>query len=416
MKKEITYNITSLAHKIQECAIALRDKYYQDPQLGYDYNWGGIRTGLPLHDLQADEQSIAAMSKGAIKLQLCSHRHIIIYICPDGEDISDIVHDTTGQYIKPINLKAANEYGTYMAPNTADTSANNPYVHIAQSIINNISKLTSYQKNKLMRQIESSDCASDLKQMATAIQDYAVAALAHVTTDRQSYSDECQKLREYTSRISNGDVIMDMATTVAGKIQLRFMCDSKVMTNSVFGARWNGRVSVNNVSDKILEAYAKLDAKSSTESSVAHDTTAPATLVTQAASASIEPADTQTVLAAVDCNVHEHDNKIAETVNMLHINLSAIRAQPSLQSCIPALADYISAVLFAATDGMLTCSLSPSGAIDVVSRNGCHKTISLSASVEEIIDVLRDLIIQTKVLALSARLSDISDIDRLFAA
>lgn len=412
MKKEITYNITSLAHKIQDRAIALRDKYYQDPQLGYDYNWGGIRSGLPLSALQADEQSIDVISNGAIKLQLCSHRHIIIYLCIDGEDISDIINDTTGRYIKPIHVKAANEYGTYMTPNTADTSANNPYVHIAQSIINNISELTSYQKNKLMRQIESSDCASDLKQMATAIQDYAVAALAHVTTDRQSYSDECIALREYTSSISNGDVIMDLVVTAKGKVQLHFCEDSNVANKHIFGARWNGRVSASNVSCKILEAYSILD-----KSSAMYDTTAPATLVTQAAvSESIEPADTPMASAVVDCNVHEHDNKIAEAINMLHLNLSAIRAQPSLQSCIPALADYISAVLFAATDGMLTCSLSPSRDFDVISHNGCHKTISLSASVEEIIDVLRDLIIQTKVLALSARLSDISDIDRLFAA
>ena len=80
---DVAATIIEWANAIQEKCISLRSKYYSDMNKGFDYNEAGIRTGRTMSELTADEEIVNSITDGIVKVQLTSHRHIIIYYyCP----------------------------------------------------------------------------------------------------------------------------------------------------------------------------------------------------------------------------------------------------------------------------------------------------------------------------------------------
>ena len=96
---DVAATIIEWANAIQEKCISLRSKYYSDMNKGFDYNEAGIRTGRTMSELTADEEIVNSITGGIVKVQLTSHRHIIIYICAHGESTDEIINADNNEFI-----------------------------------------------------------------------------------------------------------------------------------------------------------------------------------------------------------------------------------------------------------------------------------------------------------------------------
>ena len=250
---DVAATIIEWANAIQEKCISLRSKYYSDMNKGFDYNEAGIRTGRTMSELTADEEIVNSITGGIVKVQLTSHRHIIIYICAHGESTDEIINADNNEFI--YNIRPGNEFGVYSNENNKDDKNNNVYNKIASEIVNIFNKLNNNIVKEIMKKIPSQD-ATNIANLAQRVQKLAITAVINVENgadkdkESESFSKKVLRFMPELAGISLNEVHYN-----GGKGYCRVDMKSIAKIAEQHGNKWPGKVAADKVAEEILKGF-----------------------------------------------------------------------------------------------------------------------------------------------------------------
>ena len=250
---DVAATIIEWANAIQEKCISLRSKYYSDMNKGFDYNEAGIRTGRTMSELTADEEIVNSITDGIVKVQLTSHRHIIIYICAHGESTDEIINADNNEFI--YNIRPGNEFGVYSNENNKDDKNNNVYNKIASEIVNIFNKLNNNIVKEIMKKIPSQD-ATNIANLAQRVQKLAITAVINVENgadkdkESESFSKKVLRFMPELAGISLNEVHYN-----GGKGYCRVDMKSIAKIAEQHGNKWPGKVAADKVAEEILKGF-----------------------------------------------------------------------------------------------------------------------------------------------------------------
>lgn len=250
---DVAATIIEWANAIQEKCISLRSKYYSDMNKGFDYNEAGIRTGRTMSELTADEEIVNSITDGIVKVQLTSHRHIIIYICAHGESTDEIINADNNEFI--YNIRPGNEFGVYSNENNKDDKNNNVYNKIASEIVKIFNKLNNNIVKEIMKKIPSQD-ATNIANLAQRVQKLAITAVINVENgadkdkESESFSKKVLRFMPELAGISLNEVHYN-----GGKGYCRVDMKSIAKIAERHGNKWPGKVAADKVAEEILKGF-----------------------------------------------------------------------------------------------------------------------------------------------------------------
>ena len=250
---DVAATIIEWANAIQEKCISLRSKYYSDMNKGFDYNEAGIRTGRTMSELTADEEIVNSITDGIVKVQLTSHRHIIIYICAHGESTDEIINADNNEFI--YNIRPGNEFGVYSNENNKDDKNNNVYNKIASEIVKIFNKLNNNIVKEIMKKIPSQD-ATNIANLAQRVQKLAITAVINVENgadkdkESESFSKKVLRFMPELAGISLNEVHYN-----GGKGYCRVDMKSIAKIAEQHGNKWPGKVAADKVAEEILKGF-----------------------------------------------------------------------------------------------------------------------------------------------------------------
>lgn len=250
---DVAATIIEWANAIQEKCISLRSKYYSDMNKGFDYNEAGIRTGRTMSELTADEEIVNSITDGIVKVQLTSHRHIIIYICAHGESTDEIINADNNEFI--YNICPGNEFGVYSNENNKDDKNNNVYNKIASEIVKIFNKLNNNIVKEIMKKIPSQD-ATNIANLAQRVQKLAITAVINVENgadkdkESESFSKKVLRFMPELAGISLNEVHYN-----GGKGYCRVDMKSIAKIAEQHGNKWPGKVAADKVAEEILKGF-----------------------------------------------------------------------------------------------------------------------------------------------------------------
>ena len=250
---DVAATIIEWANAIQEKCISLRSKYYSDMNKGFDYNEAGIRTGRTMSELTADEEIVNSITGGIVKVQLTSHRHIIIYICAHGESTDEIINADNNEFI--YNIRPGNEFGVYSNENNKDDKNNNVYNKIASEIVKIFNKLNNNIVKEIMKKIPSQD-ATNIANLAQRVQKLAITAVINVENgadkdkESESFSKKVLRFMPELAGISLNEVHYN-----GGKGYCRVDMKSIAKIAEQHGNKWPGKVAADKVAEEILKGF-----------------------------------------------------------------------------------------------------------------------------------------------------------------